>query len=1760
MAPAEAFSCPSSADNADGTHRARGWHIDCASNSRHRVQRCAPSRDRRGVLILVVLSLLILFVVIAVMFVIVATRARAVARASSEIGRTGDTPEEVVNSVMLDLTRGSLNPHSPFRTTSLLEDLYGQWSVVDPQFGPRVGSVRGVVTASNPSVTNPAGSGGMVDITATPQLTPRTLPFSLVKDGYSGCVLTFVSGPAKGLSARILDYWPAGTVQGVTEARFRLFLLRNEYGNDQLATVQPGSQFVINGRPFSGTGIGYNADTSGSQSLQNLGRVNAADAAGRPFALQPNPAFFVASNATYGPDPAGLGGANEDYDAPDFQNEFMAFYATPNPLASQQIKPSFHDPALLSYWRQNPANWTDPALRRQFMFRPNPFDHPGFPAINPLTGPWDVDNDGDGVPDSVWIDPGYPVQMTAQGRLYKPLAALLVLDLDGRLNVNAHGRPFGSPDDSPLPNKVTSVGLVLAGGAANVTLPRGSGYGAAEIRLERVLSTTAAAVMENRYGPDGRPGAPDINDAFSMLKLLGVPNDRDGVKTPFGFTSPFGTPPDLKGRMAIALDPHGQLAWDKTPDAAGFYWGRERVDNPYELDLSHFAARALPSPQANAPYDNPFSIGELERILRPNDIDSGTLPSRLVEVISGDLASPARHNELTTDSWDPPAPNMLAGPSMRTQLATATVPGRMASLVDLVDARLTAQGVRAPDQKALAIDALLSPDVRRGLRMNINRPFGNGEDNASGGQGPGNGIVDDAQFETSDTLTYPPGMGVSQPVPFDPSNGQDVNFDGSVNSTDRILSRQLLARHLYVLLMLCSNDDFRFPLSMIPGIPTQAPQWGQMVETLDDSQQQELKAKKLAQWAVNVVDFRDADNIMTAFEFDVNPFNGWQANGNPADVEPESAVVFGCEMPVALLTETLAFHDRRVKDTDHDDNTGTTRDHPTNPDQTLDQPFIPRGSAFVEILAIFNPLIQAQSNDLFVFQSAQWRLDLGKMAGNTPVWRLAISEFHTDHAMDNSRKKVSDIVSEHPDTVSLQPFVEGETPPRAPWNFSLLNQPVDTHEIKIERVVWFSGVAPTGADADRTFYAEVGRVRLAGFQYAVVGPGGNGAGDRANKRTLEGITVGSNENDDVAETQQIRLTGDLDRRAVTFTGTANDSQANIKEPIGIAIASPATVKSNAGAWGSGDRVGFSISEPLFSDAAHHYPKPNSANPVTELPEAYGDEVYTAQKFRDLPLDSQPGMPLAERGMLKNGTYTNVRTVFLQRLADPTIPHHPQVNPYITVDWMPIDLTVFNGEDRYPSGSQVKENQWDPDDPSPNSDTNPKIKFSTRERGKRSTAGQSNTDSNIWTPVSEEPIRGTGEPSGPVQNYFRHKLVHSLGYLNKSYGQPSAAPAGPAIPEYLAIWLGASARPFPWIRWANRPFNNALELMEVPASTPARLCLEFNYVVAGASPAATTSPYDTSPDQNPFKRQFNHLLNFFRSTPSQANAQAGGDFYRLFDFVHVPSPFVGTETMLDPNVFHAPDPSNPTASAGGAGTEGLHAPFNWVSNYRDPGKINLNTINSPAVWDALMGVRTGQPRIPFDEFWQNRRGGGLGGAGVTATTPVAGLPTIMASVYRSGAGGDMVPDVPDLPIPGVHHTLLRLRTGSSTGGQPLFADPSTDPHANTEFANANRNAAFRYRDLERLANLTTTRSNVYAIWITVGYFEVFPNGPKSYNPNGGVDVAHPDGYELGPELGSDTGEIERHRGFYVLDRSIPVGFERGFNHNVERAIVLKRFIE
>ena len=87
---------------------------------------------------------------------------------------------------------------------------------------------------------------------------------------------------------------------------------------------------------------------------------------------------------------------------------------------------------------------------------------------------------------------------------------------------------------------------------------------------------------------------------------------------------------------------------------------------------------------------------------------------------------------------------------------------------------------------------------------------------------------------------------------------------------------------------------------------------------------------------------------------------------------------------------------------------------------------------------------------------------------------------------------------------------------------------------------------------------------------------------------------------------------------------------------------------------------------------------------------------------------------------------------------------------------------------------------------------------------------------------------------------------------------------------------------------------------------------------------------------------------------------------------------------------------------------------------------------------------------------------------------------------------------------------------------------------------------RYGPINRLGNLVTTRSNVYAVWMTLGYFEVDPTTGGLANPP--------------VEAGSTTGEIKRHRAFYMIDRTIPVGYENGQDHNTDKVFRVQRFIE
>ncbi len=1884
-------------------------------------------KPKRGVVLLIILTLLTLLVVIGVTFALISGQYRRSAEEAAKSDLYGDPPAQLADRVMYQVLRDTTAKTVLFGH-SLLRDLYGN------------DGVRGVVDlgARHPITLRMNGEwmefGALVD---PKQPFGRTLSTDF--QAYTGCVLTMLDGPATGLSTRIVAYsiqpgadgrWGRsgvdddndGATDDISERLWNPAIMGREaptfglpatFVNDDIVVVRAevfksdrslpvlpnsGDHFLINGHPFNGTGFGYmpepasrNLDARTFDPGPDGGWGNAgvdddgngitddwresgwsgSDDVAHPTALLPNFGMYPIPTRVA----ANVGGADESYDAPDYQNMMLAMVppAAANP---SQIIPSLHRPALVNYWVNQPAsswlpannpNWRD--FRRQIVFRPMPWDHPNFtggnPAFvgdwspgpdgrwgrsgvdddqngtvddwtekgangsddvllndlaltqalindptNPIHATWDVDNDGDGITDSIWIDPGLPIRTSPDGHRYKPLVAILCKDLDGRLNLNAHGQlvQMDPATFGPTPPSIYTAFNAAAGifnllpvagifaGGANPVLPRGLGVGPAEIHLGAAFFGTPQAGLEAnrliqmRNGLDrifpGRNNA--IDDPLSAIKNPGLPDNYYALQ----FSS-YGTQPDTRGLGAVGLDPLGQ------PFRVYMGQNHETLNDPYEFLL------AQNGDGDEGPRDIPFTVAELERLLRFNDIDVQGLPSRLAGVAPNTFAARQRRELVTTLSSYIPAPTGFAPQLFRTPgagpeaLIGNWTPGRdhrwgvagvdddqngtpddasergwpgsddvvdMPNLVGLYHAKLRAAGV--PEGRVpIEINKLIPFELAHGERLNINRLLGNGIDDN------GNQVVD--EFLES-AAGQPAWTAPTVPAPF-----RSVAYSPRNNDPIAVAdSRQILARHLYCLLMLLADQRYIQPV-------TEA--------GLSQAQRRELTARRLAQWAINAIDFRDSDAIMTPFEYDINPFDGWCTDGDLGarpSFGPDGAwgragvddngnglvddlgergwsgsddtddrtnaqrrVVWGCEYPDLLLTETFAFHDRRVKDTDLD-STGRKLTDTNNADDDMDQYRIPQGSLYLEFYCTRNrnennPIVPRELYNINTGNGETF-LDLARMAPasnpsvgsrRVPVWRVGISRSHHAGAPGGPIESPLQRRVNKPDTTSFDPANMSVFPPApaAPPN------PQDV--LDLERFVWFTSIDPATLglplnEAQRIYWNRSGaaRAQVKPSSYAVVGP-------RLETFVGSRIPVTPNDPPDyLPGNQRIELTPtgvqvfQVDNTDRTPATAPSANALILPAQTMVCAADPPTDASLPLPWSNVRDtapmgIGISVTEPVPLD--HYYREPTSPlSAANGFPyDAYHDFDNVTGFLPDAPFDSRPNRPLKEDSILDTDTTLDYKTAFLQRLADPTLPWNPEpylpdgvtpnpehdphfpVNKYITVDWMPIDVTVFNGEDN---------SSLDPDDPSPAAPA-----FETRERG------PANFD--LWSvdtqPPSTSPVLNTPAPDQP---YFDFNMIQSLGYLNQTYGPaaPNIHPVGATLtaatapqPEYI----GAPLTPFPWLTWNNRPYATPLELMMVPASSPARLTHEHS-LNAAANLYARTQLYLFRSTDSPPRDTPTYLLNFFATDPATNQA---AHLYALFDYVGMPSPYVGTDRWFNPLA----------AAASGVEADTYRPPFNRLSRFRDPGRVNINTIFDMHIFEGIMkGFPFMDPTLNpgvVQALMLTRQGYGGTLYGLDPT-----YPTRFAIPFRAAGDAGLDP-IPAHRQVGVEATLLRK---SPTGPNPLLNYQSTNATNNTL-----RNPAFRFQGLERLGNMLSTNSNAYAVWLTLGYFEVEPNPGSPASPTG-VDSAHPDGFRLGQELGTDTGTIKRHRAFYIIDRSIPVGFEPGENHNVDRAVLLRRMIE
>lgn len=184
-------------------------------------------------------------------------------------------------------------------------------------------------------------------------------------------------------------------------------------------------------------------------------------------------------------------------------------------------------------------------------------------------------------------------------------------------------------------------------------------------------------------------------------------------------------------------------------------------------------------------------------------------------------------------------------------------------------------------------------------------------------------------------------------------------------------------------------------------------------------------------------------------------------------------------------------------------------------------------------------------------------------------------------------------------------------------------------------------------------------------------------------------------------------------------------------------------------------------------------------------------------------------------------------------------------------------------------------------------------------------------------------------------------------------------------------------------------------------------------------------------------------------------------------------------------------------------------------------------NIPALFNSLRTSR--EPVVsaltPFINVQDGRPGTNPVRSLATGFVSNPGVPFSVPSQHPTGQG--------------LNNTVMRDRPGDGLQRSVL------------EIGRPGETIDFRRHELlMKLTNNLTTRSNTFAVWCTVGYFEVVPTYPDATSdnlafpprapcPEGWQDPAAPFGhavYRLGAELGRMDGRHKRHRFFAIVDRA------------------------
>jgi len=1816
---------------------------------------------RPAMVLLVVLGMLTFFSILAATYLVFSNQSRQSSFVIASRNTRAPDVKGIIDQALIKLIVGTDDVNDPFYGEDLLSDYYGRYDALSLQVRPTAGFTCNL---GGGFATFPVS---LAPITTPPGTPPTTDDWN---DVFTGRVITFLEGNLAGRSFRVMrSIASSGTPaihtlvielpsdlvaskvlsQTPTEPEVRGLFFPNGVNN-------VGVTLHMNGAPRNSVGIGFNGT-----SVARTATTQAAPAIGfgftnLPRALQPNHLgrLTLKMEDTNGIPNNQQGDFDESYDAADFYNWFVSYRDTSG--TEVKITPSFHRPAVLNYILNQTgfsSGFADPATRRNGLvslargtFRPLPIAAnmltSGTPLNERFTGsnasyalrapidlinvpnedaarfrldqvakaligapgnwnPWDVDNDKDGIPDSIWIDLHLPLIMSQEGKMLKPLVAAQIEDLSARLNVNAHG-------NLELDHAETSGGIVgrttWADTRTNINTAtndkrvfRGVGYGPAEITIPAPVGANATVLtnLENiridRYQPGARanlvsPGPGRQGRDTLDLVLNGARPPLHAIDSGYGYSI------DPYGRAAVGLGRGGHILFPNAGEnaAAG---SNEAIDDPYESD-----------PSGRLSGDRAYSFSDLEPLLRSNSFDVELLPQNLYGRLQTLMETfPDYENAFTTTSVSDDSP---AIPSTGRHGTNQSV----SALRRLVELIINNHGSLTDAQINNLVTQLIAPELRLGRKIDVNRRFGNGVDDNN------NGVIDEPGELPETNRAFQPHAASGGPLPTTFAN-RTPNYTFGESGVD---GRQLLARHLYVLMMALTRDA-TFP-SVDPALP------------IDPAQMELYRARRIAQWAVNVIDYRDADSIMTRFVFDPNPFDGW----NP-DASNPAHIVWGVEQPELLFSESLAFHDVRVRDTLRDSSENSKSSDP--PDMDTDQVRIPQGSLFLELYCprvsldstneatanLDQRAKQAAPRELYAETTAgdprtmalQLNATAANQADGVPVWRLAISAPHTAFASIASAGADSPAVMRvaNPSTTTFEP--------------SSMDDLVPGTQLTLDRFVWLRTYADVAAlttatatvpdmTVDNTFFAPDlpinAQLSLLPGQFLTLAPrtstrlGSNYfAGDAVDRPSPERFDAVLNQG--VVYFNRITPAGTRTTPSFGFAATNPFAPA---KPIVIGTFPPA-----GGNWSNAlvdGFVGLNVSEPM-PRGGNYYPLPsfNYGNPTNyPLLDAYVNLTQAGNTALDTPLDigrgriptvpgtvppAMAGDPEGEEPFL--GAIADYCTVFLQRLADPTQAFNATTNPYRTIDWMTVDLNVFSGEE---TEMRVTGASGD---------------YLTRAR-QRNGHGSGplgvNTRNVLFSYQTFDPELGQVDSTGIIgEPFFKFvgpntHIRNSLSFLNTTFPigvtgigainhtfdgfSPSigmtrnVTGVTDGAPNVTNYDRNLPQVPFAQHPWLNRPFASALELMMVPATSQARLFEEFSIPPEGVEPRvySENTPNLVSPASiQRFFGPFRHLLNFFHgdsrgTPPADDNARMKlADFSRIFDFVHTLPRYRGEVEMISPNRL---TPASITAM--------YQVPFNFTYDNRRQGRINLNTLSDFPVWAGLMQghltpeevqSKTSARQLAYSNFLASRRGYSLPGAGVgnfnSGVTPNydttrfdPGVPTEFAAVYRGHHEAEFAPALRDPatkvltrrsadatymrrldflshPNPTGEDAMFVRRIGQVPVEQTTPATPTNvaDPTINAgDFSTSRlRNPYTRYQTAMRMPNLASDNSQAYVIRMTIGLFEVDPVNQS-----------------LGREYNEELGLNERYEAMFIIDRSRPVGFIPGQPLNARDVVVFEKYYQ